>query len=523
MSVATLARELPRQAVRSWGWTLHYATLAGIVLLGAYLRLTGLRTQSLWFDEIDVVVRAQRPLDDVLRTFVQAGENGALYNIFLALWIRVAGISEIGVRFPSAVAGVLAIPVIYLLARRVIDPTAGLLAAGLLAISPYHLWYSQEAKMYAILVLLAATSSLLLVEALERERWLIWAGYVACTSLMFYTHVASVLIFVAQALYVLLTWRRWASRRKALLVSGALLTLPYLPIALWALRVVGGEVSTWQPDVGLWDALRILGIKFAANRSELEIERNAALLYLALALIGLAGLLRLRRPERWWLLLASLAVVPVIGLYLVSLRNSVFSDRYAIVALPAYLALAAAGLALLIRNRYLWPLGLVAMVFVAGYAWAPIRDVNRSQAAEKEDWRSAYAYVAEHAQPGDAIIVHPGYIITTYDYYAQREPRLRQYPVATIPSFKVLWLDRDLMVHMLEEQIGAPPRIWLIQSPDRAPGEDPNAVLESWLSVTGTLIDEQVLNGVVIQLYEMKGPTAQTVMTTLPRACPSST
>lgn len=506
MSVAAFARALPRQAVQSWSWTLHYATLAALILLGAYLRLTGLRTQSLWFDEVDVVVRAQRPLDEVLRTFIQAGENGALYNIFLALWIRLAGISEIAVRFPSAVAGVLAIPVLYLLARRILDPTTGLLAAGLLAVSPYHLWYSQEAKMYSILVLLAATSSLLLVGALERGRWPWWVGYVVVTSLMFYTHVASVLIFASQALYVALTWRHWAAQRKALLISGALLTLPYAPIALWAMRVVGGEVATWQPDVGLWDALRILGIKFAANRTELDVERNAALLYLALALTGFGWLIWKRQRERWWLLLVSLAVVPVVGLYLVSLRNSVFSDRYAIVALPAYLALVAAGLTLLVRSRRLWPLGLVALLIVGSYAWAPIRDINRSQAAEKEDWRGAYAYVAANARPGDAIIVHPGYITTTYDYYAQRESRLKQYPVATIPSFKVLWLDRPLMIQMIEEQLGDPARIWFIQSPDRAPGEDPDAVLESWLSETGTLIEERVLNGVVVQLYEMPGP-----------------
>jgi 4-amino-4-deoxy-L-arabinose transferase-like glycosyltransferase len=503
VSVAAFARALPRQALHSWTWTLHYATLAALILLGAYLRLTGLRTQSLWFDEVDVVVRAQRPLDEVLRTFIQAGENGAIYNIFLALWIRLAGISEIAVRFPSAVAGVLTIPVLYLLARRVIDPTVGLFAAGLLAISPYHLWYSQEAKMYAILVLLATGSSLLLVEALERGRWPWWAGYVAVTSLMFYTHVASVLVFVAQALYIACTWRRWAKQRKALLISGALLTLPYLPIALWALRVVGGEVATWQPDVGLWDALRILGIKFAANRIEPEIERNAALLFLALAVTGLGWLLWRRQRERWWLFLSALAAIPVVGLYLVSLRNSVFSDRYAIVALPAYLTLVAVGLVFLVRGR-LWPVGMIALLFVASYAWAPIRDVNRSQAAEKEDWRSAYAYVAANAQPGDTIIVHPGYIITTFDYYAQRESRLRQYPVATIPSFKVLWLDRPLMIQMIGEQLGAPARIWLIQSPDRAPGEDPDAVLETWLAETGTLLDEQMLNGVVIQLYEMR-------------------
>ena len=133
----------------------HYYVLAAIFLFGAYLRFTLLGRQSLWFDEADIVVRAQRSWSDVLSTFTIQGENGPLYNVVLAAWIRIAGVSEAAVRFPSAVAGVLAIPAIYILGRQIGGKQSGLLAAGLLAISPYHIWYSQEAKMYSIVALLS--------------------------------------------------------------------------------------------------------------------------------------------------------------------------------------------------------------------------------------------------------------------------------------------------------------------------------------------------------------------------------
>src|SRR5690554_3881220 len=97
---------------------IHYVVLGAIIVAGAVIRLTGLNRQSLWFDEVDVVVRAQRPLRDILDTFTATGENGPVYNLFLWFWIRIAGISEIAVRFPSAVAGAIAIPLIYLLGRR---------------------------------------------------------------------------------------------------------------------------------------------------------------------------------------------------------------------------------------------------------------------------------------------------------------------------------------------------------------------------------------------------------------------
>ncbi len=484
----------------------HYAALTVIIVAGAVLRLTALNRQSLWFDEIDVVIRAQRPLNQVLHTFIAAGENGPLYNILLALWIRVAGISEIAVRFPSAVAGVLAIPLIYLLGRRLAGAPVGLVAAGLLAISPYHVWYSQEAKMYAMVVLLALASSYALVEALESNRSLWWVAYAVVTSLLFYTHVATVLVFAAQSLYVILAHRAWRGRERKWLIAVGVLTLPYVPIALWALKVIGGQVVTWQPDVGLWDALEIFSIKFSINRYDMAIQVRAAILYAVLAGLGVIALMLRRRIERWWLFLVLLSAVPIVGLWLVSLRQSVFSDRYGIVALPAYLLLVAVAVVWMIRHRLLWPAGVVVVFLLLGLAWAPLRDVNRSQTAEKEDWRSAYAWIADNAQPGDVILVEPGYLITTYDYFAQREPRLARDKAVAIPSFRADWFDRAAMVQTLHEQAGDATRFWLVQSPDRVGAEDPDAILESWLAENGTKLDELRVNGVRVIPYELSQP-----------------
>ncbi len=488
------------QALATW---LHYCLLAAIVALGSYLRLTMLRQQSLWFDEADIVVRAQRPWSDIFSTFTVQGENGPLYNVLLAAWIRLAGISEIAVRFPSAIAGVLALPAIYLLARRLAGPNAGLLATGLLAISPYHIWYSQEAKMYSIVALLAILSTLLLVEGLDSGERRLWIGYVLLTTAMFYTHVASVLIFAAQALFVLVTLRRWHARRRSLLIAGAALTLPYLPIALWAMRVVGGDVPTWHGDVSFIEAVRRIGVRFTTFRSTPEVEFRAGWGYFLTAACTAAWLLvaRSRRVVGWLLVL--LTVIPVLGIWFVSLRNSVFSDRYIIGALPAYLILVAFGLAYLARTR----LGVVAAValatFLVSYSWVPVSEVNRSTIAQKEDWRSAYARIAEEAEPNDIFIMHPGYMISTLAYYGQRDTRLDGHGVATIPSFAPDWMTRVVMEQMLREDYGQFTRFWLIESPDRVPLEDPDDELEDWLNATGVVLYEERVNGVRIVLYEL--------------------
>lgn len=485
---------------------LHYGVLGLIIVAGAVIRFTGLRRQSLWFDEIDVVVRAQRPLQDIIDTFTATGENGPVYNLFLWFWIRIAGISEIAVRFPSAVAGALAIPLIYLLGRRVAGKTTGLVAALLLAINPYHVWYSQEAKMYAFVVVLAILSSLALVEALNRNTLRHWIIYVVVTSIMFYTHVTTVLVFVAQVIFVLATLASWRDRLKPWLVAVAALTLPYIPIAIWAWQVVGGGARTWQPEVTLWEAVRIVGIKFAANRSEIVIEERSALIYAALALLGAGALVVRRRLNESGVLLISLAVVPVLGIYLASIRNSVFSDRYVIMALPAYLILVAVGIVILWRHRWLWPVGVVALVVMSSYAWATLRDVNLADTAEKEDWRSAYALVAREAQPGDVIMTHPGYMLTTYEYFRQREPSLDDFDTITIPTFRVRWLNEQNMVEWIVNRVGEPDRFWYIESPDRVLPEDPDRTLERWLSANSTIEQEHVFNGVRVVLFDIDWP-----------------
>jgi mannosyltransferase len=504
--------------------SLSVSPIPSLVLLGAifvaaaWLRLTALDRQSLWFDEADAVIRAQSDLMTVLRTFIQPGENGPLYHLLLHFWIDVAGASEKAVRLPSAVAGLLTIPLMYLVGLRTLGQRAGLLAAGLLAISPYHVWYSQEAKMYSMAVLLTLLSTALLIESLRRNerRW--WAGYVIVTTLGFYFHVTTVLIFGAHCAFVLLTWRKWPGRQRPWLISVALLTLPYLPIALWAGRVVLGAAVTWHAHVSFWEMARITVTKFAANRADLVTEQRATWLYAILAGTGLLGGVLAAwhervRPSaraaigagagRWLLLFACLVLLPLVGFYFLTLRQPLFNDRYLIMALPAYLLLAAGGLRLL--ERRLWPLALVALVLVLAFAWVPLRDVNRTTATQKEDWRPAYGLIAQHARPDDLILVHPGYLVTTYHYYAQHIAGLSEIEVSTIPSFRVEGFDEHQMALFVREDAPGE-RVWLVQSPDRVPAEDPNHALEDWLARSGAPLHVQVLNGVIVTLYALPPP-----------------
>lgn len=482
----------------------HYGLLAAFIVVGGWLRLTALSRQSLWFDECDVVVRAQQSLSAVLHTFTAQGENGPLYNLFLHFWMILFGSSETSVRLPSALAGVLAIPVIYLVGSRTLGRRVGLFSAGLLTISPYHDWYSQEAKMYSIAVLLTLLSTLFFIEALRRNgRWW-WAAYVIAMSLSFYTHVTTVLIFVGQCAFFLITWRRWQGRHKSWLVAVALLTLPYLPIALWAGRVVLGAAHTWQAKVTLWQMIQIEGTKWAVNRDYVWMEIRGRLIYGCLAGLGLlGGFLTARRREsnaRWAALFTSLIVLPVILFWILTFKQPLFNDRYLIMSLPAYLILVALGIRFL--ERRIWPLAIFAMVFVIAYAWVPLRDINRSSLPQKEDWRGAYSTLVAHAQSKDLIVIEPGYLVTTYDYYAEHIDSLGAVKITTIPYLTTPGFDAQQMAGMIRK--AAPgDRVWLVVSPDRIDGVDPQHQLQGWLQRGGKPLFNQVFNGVTIDLYKL--------------------
>ena len=321
---------------------------------------------------------------------------------------------------------------------------------------------------------------------------------------MFYTHVASVLTFAAQVLFVGLTFRQWFDQRKSIIVAFAALTLPYIPIALWAVDVVGGSVETWHSDFSIGDSFRTIGTKFATFRSKPEIEFRAGWIYFIVAAVSAMSLLVRAKTRSTAILLLSLAIIPSwdSGSFAAQLG---FSDRYVIGALPAYLLLIALGLAALSRSRPGFIAAIIVGTLITTYTWYPVSDVNRSEIAQKEDWRSAYARVAEQSQPNDVYLLHPGYMISTLAYHGDRDKRLAGHPVGTIPSYAPDWMTREVMIDMLREDFAGFTRFWLIESPDRVPFEDPDDELETWLTETGDVLYQEQVNGARVTLYELPG------------------
>src|SRR3954449_13549693 len=188
------------------GWA-----LLGITAGAAALRFSTLGVQSFWHDEAVTVGRVLQPgLGGTLREIPSSEAAPPLYYVLAWLWTKVFGVSEAGIRSLSAVFGTATVPVAYAIGARLVSRRAGLLAALAVAVSPLLVWYSQEARAYALLVLTSALTIWFFACALrepQRRRWLWWWAGAASLSLL--SHYFAGFVVAPEA-----AWLLWSARGK---------------------------------------------------------------------------------------------------------------------------------------------------------------------------------------------------------------------------------------------------------------------------------------------------------------------
>ncbi|MBV9339528.1 MAG: glycosyltransferase family 39 protein [Acidobacteria bacterium] len=128
--------------------------------------------------------------------------NMILYYLVLRFWVHL-GDSEAVLRSLSVLCGIATIPVLYAIGVRLIGRRGGIFAAALITVHPFHIRWSQEARSYAMLVLLISLSTLLLIAAVKVPRAsFLWAGYIGTSILACYCHMLALLVVAAQWLWV---------------------------------------------------------------------------------------------------------------------------------------------------------------------------------------------------------------------------------------------------------------------------------------------------------------------------------
>jgi len=341
------------------------------------------------------------------------------------------------------------------------------------ATSAYLVWYSQELKMYSLVALMGAGSTALLVQALRWGGARRWTAYVATTALMPYVHVLGVLLIPAHAAGYLLAWPRRRPRMRAFALSLAILLLPYAPLAAWQAPLLLNAFQTGHPYYPLTDMLNIvcrgwtLGIVASAD--------PRLMLPFAFALAGLALTPRLDPPVRF---VVGWTVIPFVLVHLISLRSPIFTDRYLIASVTAFLLLSALGIERLGRaSRVLAAFLLAAVLAVQLHAVK-----QQSSYSIKTDTRSVARIAGRRWQNGDVFVLQIPYLSYSMEYYLDGE-----YPLLEGP-YTNHGMSPSEVAQYMELSTRGYDRVWLVLS--EAEMWDARGLTEAWLRDSAVVLDE---------------------------------
>ncbi|MFQ5858326.1 MAG: glycosyltransferase family 39 protein [Anaerolineae bacterium] len=485
--------------------TLHFPS--SILLLAFALRVYRLNHHDIWGDEAFSIWLSKQPLHQVVAG--GADTHPPLYPLLLFGWLRVAGDSSFATRFLSVIPGVLLVAVVHVLGCRLLSRRAGLLAAGLTAVSPFAVYYSQETRMYAWAATLSALSVyafLLITQSLisnlqspisstqspipntQPPAW--YLVYILATLAAVYTHYYAFFVLLAQNAFLIAdcgmifrnskseirnpNWRRLRRFLPRWFATQAGIGLAYVPWVLIQMSFLQGKAHTRFEAWGLSGMRDVWARTLTAFGLGTTVPPSVEWLVAGLLLVvgvGAATATR-RRLGRMTVLYL---VVPLGGAWLVNPIMPFFYERYLIVALPAYLLLLAAGLLWLGRRQMLAATLGVALVLVAsGYS---LYNYYAEPAYTKGGYGRLMTYVENHARPGDALLLENLLQTAIYDYYAPQNVPAHWFP----PEHP--WDDPRTRAQ-LESLARRYSRLWLIMFGN--PAEyDPNHELERWLTAHG--------------------------------------
>jgi mannosyltransferase len=386
-----------RRPVPGW-WA-----LAGLTILAAALRLGTLHLQSFWYDEAFTPVHVlHHSLWATLRAVSHTENTPPLWYVIAWVDARVLGTGEVALRLPSALAGIATVPVAWGIGRELGGRRATLVCAALVAVSPLFVWYSQEARAYALFVLTAALAMLCFLRA-EREPTAarLWC-FALAGSLALLTHYFAVFLLIPMVLWL---GRERASRRAVLPAIGLLtiVGLALLPLIL----AQGGHGTQWIGRWALTSRLQAIPQYYLTDYYGASLGHGIELLVALPIIAGVGfGLWRVLQPREERAVLLTLLIAAggiLIPILLVAFGADYLAPRNLVAAMIPVTVL----IALIVASRRSARVGIAFAALIALAFLAISVDVELSPRLQRGNWRDLAGALADprslRADPGRAI------------------------------------------------------------------------------------------------------------------------
>ncbi|HDN80136.1 MAG TPA: hypothetical protein ENG33_06715, partial [Chloroflexi bacterium] len=415
-----------------------------MTLLAFLLRVIRLDFQPLWWDEGYSVYFAKMSIPAMVEA-TSLDIHPPFYYALLHWWISLMGASPVALRLFSVFVGVLTVPLLYAFARALLGREVATLAALLLALSPFHVYYSQEVRMYGLVTLLGLASThflvLLVLEAEGEARQFhlcrLVVGYVLFAALALYTQYYAVFILLAHLVISVTFWR--TSRRFIKLREAHLSRIWALPLAAMALYL------PWVVYAGMRLAAYIEGKKAIEQYQPLSLPYFVARYLVAfgmghlppqrewalwvggsiLALLALAGLWRMRSRTVALVVVIAYLIVPLSGGFVVNLLypfHPRYFERILLLALPPYLLFLALGIQTFVywQGRSLCKKTGV-LILVAGLSALSLFYFYTVPRYPEDDYRPLAELVSRLSGPEDVLLCVYPWQVGYFQSYCPRE------------------------------------------------------------------------------------------------------
>lgn len=439
-------------------------TLSCILLFGFLLRLWRLESESIWIDEAYSIQLARYPLAQIIQG-TAADQHPPLYYFLLHLWLFL-GDSIWNFRFLSVILGTLNIWQVVQLGTKIRDEKFGLVAGVLLAVMPLHVYYSQEVRMYMLLLVNLTASTTMLWDWLQDRKVSQWFLYIVFNLAALYTHNFSAFVILTQALFILIIsvlhrdrkiFLQWFLSMSICLVG----YLPWLPVALNQMRY---HTMDWlgspSPEMIRDTFLRLVfGFPWPSMPSVLD---WAVITLIVVILVGFSVFyFKKKRNLEVFSFVFLWALIPFVTISIISEFYPIFQIKQFIIILPALAftyALIAGNLPKWFRRGLI--LGILAVFLVTS--------IGQSVILTKDDWRGTSKYLQNNFLEGDLIYANPSASFLAINLYAPNIPvdSYSGYP----PDYQILtggWKEGTIVTFSKAQEVLKPylshRRIWLVE------------------------------------------------------------
>ncbi|MFC1868789.1 glycosyltransferase family 39 protein [Thermodesulfobacteriota bacterium] len=460
----TYSQITPNHHSMFWKYRLLFPFL--FLVLALLVRLPGF-TESLWYDEVcyTLINLSSNSIKEMLFQDV----HPFLYPLFMRGWIELFGDSEISVRLPSLLFGLTSLGVTFFLARNWFNTHIAFLATLLMALSPVHIWYSQENKTNMLLLLLTVLAFYWLQRAWADNRWQHWLLFMVTAILALWTNhfalwgISSAFLWI----WLRMLWEQGHTRLKWAVISSTLVALAYLPVVLLTLFQINSLGRSYLRPFTISETYKLFLTYLSHGNTLRTISPYAPfgefvnqpwgffliegffifLLGSSLVVIGRQWLMHRKKPfaspfliKPGSELLLFYLLIPPISLLLASrIYPQIYIERSMIILLPPFMILLACGVISFTHTRWCYII-LGALLLLNSWSlfnlWGP-KSETWTVYKHNADWRSVAAYFDNEItkSTGKFLIINGRYTpATALTYYYSRlgkskaKEKIRSYP-----------------------------------------------------------------------------------------------